>query len=587
MKFESRIVQGPSVEVSEFGHSLPLRECHQHLKTHPTIMKLSRICLFIVVLSGFSALRCEAAVYHSNGSVSNVQTLHDYYAHDGDTITLPSGRFTWTRRLTLTKGITLQGQTTTINAGTRAGTANDVTIILCDVPRVGNGIVLRTDLTAGKTARITGITFAPGALRTSLAWGISFAGTGNVPCRVRMDHCHINQIYAAKLVHTGGWVYGVADHNVIDIRGGSFPFYITHNKYGRATQNHGDGAWADYPWFGTDKFWFVETNTIKRVNATFPHALVDSDNGGRYVFRHNYIENAVPQGHGTEGGRLRGQRANEYYKNTFNVTLNWNGGGTRSGTELWHDNIFLGREPTGLGALANYRTTWVRNDPIWGISDGTSIWDRNDTTGNGTYVEGHAPFLFDSGRATAASTFFGTQATMTDSTKNWRPNQWTGYSLRATNPAVNLGGYIYSNTATQIKYSWTIPAGQREMTFAPGDPYKIHRVLTVMDGCGMGKGDQVIGITPINQFTGRPSWTHQATEPCYYWNNVYTPNGHVLDKRGSNITNFPPRENVEFFNLGGGIPPDTTPSQVRSRYVAARNGVDYTGTFIYPHPLVR
>jgi hypothetical protein len=126
------------------------------------------------------------------------------------------------------------------------------------------------------------------------------------------------------------------------------------------------------------------------------------------------------------------------------------------------------------------------------------------------------------------------------------------------------------------------------MIFNAGDTYEIHRVLTVMDGCGMGKGDQVSGAPqPINTTVSRPFWTHQATEPCYSWNNVYLPNGRVLGFRGSGIPLLPPRENIEYFNLGGGFPPNTTPLQVRSRYVAARNGVDCTGTFIYPHPLAR
>jgi hypothetical protein len=44
--------------------------------------------------------------------------------------------------------------------------------------------------------------------------------------------------------------------------------------------------------------------------------------------------------------------------------------------------------------------------------------------------------------------------------------------------------------------------------------------------------------------------------------------------------------NVDFFNLGAGFSADSTPSQVSSRYTAALNGVDYVGTFVYPHPLV-
>jgi hypothetical protein len=43
---------------------------------------------------------------------------------------------------------------------------------------------------------------------------------------------------------------------------------------------------------------------------------------------------------------------------------------------------------------------------------------------------------------------------------------------------------------------------------------------------------------------------------------------------------------IDYFNLGGGFPADTTPPQVAATYRAARNGVDYAGPFIYPHPLV-
>jgi len=56
--------------------------------------------------SGFSAL---GAVYNSDGTAASVQYLHDNLAHDGDTITLPAGMFTWTSGVHLTKGITLQG----------------------------------------------------------------------------------------------------------------------------------------------------------------------------------------------------------------------------------------------------------------------------------------------------------------------------------------------------------------------------------------------------------------------------------------------------------------------------------------------
>jgi hypothetical protein len=573
-----------------------------------TSTRVSAAAAFVMLIwSSFSAL---AKVYDSDGSEASVWALLKA-AHDGDTITLPAGTFSWTSPLLITKGITLQGATTISGAGTSAPVVNDNTIILDDIPRVANGTIIRVQITPAQTPRITGITFRYGAITTSGTACLTLNAVGATPGKMRVDHCHFDQLYEGWLMWVTGWNNGVADNNVMHVRGRSFPFQIRHDQYGGSSQTLGNGAWADYPWYGTDKFWFIETNTIIRIAATAPPAaLVDGDHGARWVIRHNYIENCLLQGHGTEGGPVRSQRANEVYNNVFNITLPHNAnGGARGGTLLRHDNVHLGYEPAAAGSLANYRLGWTRNDPVWGISDGTSVWDRNDTEGNGTYVEGHPPFLFDSGTATSPNVATANQSTFTDSTKNWTPDQWAGYSIRNTNPAVNLGTYIISNTSNTITYWWGSTSGGRQMTFSVGDTYEIHRVLTVMDGCGMGKGDQVGAgrqpppapasppptgkghrvkgsRQPINTTVGRPFWTHEATEPCYSWNNVYLPNGHVLGFRGSGLAVLPPRENIEYFNLGGGFAADTTPSQVRSRYVAALNGVDYTGTFVYPHPLV-
>ena len=537
----------------------------------------------LTTLLSFIVLSASATVYNSDGTVQNIQAIHNNQAVDGDTIMVPAGTFRWTARLIITKGITIQGATTIAGAGTANPIINDGTIILDDTPRVGNGGILKATCTPTKYFRLTGITFRYGSLTTSYAvGGVVLSSTGNSPVNMRVDHCHFDQLYG-DAIWTNGWLYGVADNNVMHMRGRSFPFNVDHYSWGGSSQIVGNGSWADYPWYGTDKFWFIETNTIIRVNATAAQSLVDCSFGGRWVARHNYLENVLPQGHGTEGGNYRGQRVNEFYDNICNITTSTGGGGQRGGTTLWHDNIFLGKEQFKLCALANFRVTWIRTDPVWGLSDGTSVWDRNDTEGNGTYVEGHPPFLFDSGRDTSS---VHSQGVMHDSTKNWVTNQWVGYSVRNLNPAVNLAGYIISNTSNTITYFWGATVGNREMIFNAGDPYQIHRVLTVMDGCGMGKGDQVTGNPPINAAVGRPFWTHEATEPCYSWNNVYLPTGSVLGLRGASVPLLPPRENIEYFNLGGGFPRDTTPSQVRSRYVAALNGVDYSGPFIYPHPLV-
>src|SRR6266576_6508282 len=58
-----------------------------------------------LIWSAFSAL---ATVYDSDGSAASVQGLQNA-ALNGDTITLPSGTFTWTTRVAISKAISLQG----------------------------------------------------------------------------------------------------------------------------------------------------------------------------------------------------------------------------------------------------------------------------------------------------------------------------------------------------------------------------------------------------------------------------------------------------------------------------------------------
>ena len=207
------------------------------------------------------------------------------------------------------------------------------------------------------------------------------------------------------------------------------------------------------------------------------------------------------------------------------------------------------------------------------------------TEGNGTYIEGHAPFLFASGTDTGSVMSHGV---IHDSRKNWAPNQWVGYSLRNMNPGAacyQKSSFVRSNTSNTITYAF-YPATDRGplVVFNAGDAYDIHRVLTALDQPGRGKGDQVAGSPdPINTVTGTPFWTHEILEPSMSWNNVHSPTGHVYGFGNANAPTCLP--NRDFFNLGAGFPANTTPSAVSSTYTAALNGINYVGPFIYPHPL--
>src|SRR3954471_5963898 len=99
--------------------------------------------------------------------------------------------------------------------------------------------------------------------------------------------------------------------------------------------------------------------------------------------RHNYFQNASQD-------------------NTFNWTISVPGAGQRSGGALWHDNTYLGIKQNGYHTrLDVFRQTPARPHPVWGISDGTSVWDQNDTEGNGTYVSSHPSYTFVSRNATS------------------------------------------------------------------------------------------------------------------------------------------------------------------------------------------
>jgi hypothetical protein len=502
-------------------------------------------------------------------------------AKDGDIVIVPEGTANWASDLIITKGITLQGQTTINGAGTSTATASDKTIIKNDATSKPN--MINVTITAAQSFRLTGFT-----IQANLSKGtqVGLGSSGSTPAtNMRVDHCHFVG-FTGRGVWTSGWVYGVADHNYMQPSGNGQCFFINTASYGGKLLGH--GAWADYPWFGTNKFFFIEDNTMVGNGIVTTSGAIDAENGGRYVVRHNDFTNCRPGWHGTEGAN-RGCRAVEIYDNSFHwkiipSVMN------RSGVALIHDNKWDGTAASSPNhsQIAVFRVTGATApDGTYGIADGTSSWDVNDTEGNGTYIAGHAPHVFDSGTA-KSGTQSSLNATLTDSSKNWSPNQWAGYSVKQMNtssPCYGKGSYIVSNTSNTITYAY-YSATDRGPTlkFAAGDAYQIHRVLVALDQVGRGKGDLLSGSdnTAINTATNRREWPRQALEPAMSWNNVYTPSNTAYGYGGSTPTEI---EGRDYHNLGKGFSADSTPSDVSNTYTATLNGVAYTGTYTYPHPL--
>ena len=156
----------------------------------------SALAFVILILSSFSAL---ATVYHSDGSAANVQYLHDNSAHNGDTITLPTGAFTWATGVTISKSITLQGVAgaTQINRAGYSGALVSITGLPSDLP-----------------VRVTGIRFnSPvgqnGDLHSSMVQG-PYGGTWGLT-QLRIDHCYFYG--GMRTLHFRYRVNGVVDHN--------------------------------------------------------------------------------------------------------------------------------------------------------------------------------------------------------------------------------------------------------------------------------------------------------------------------------------------------------------------------------------
>ncbi len=340
-------------------------------------------------------------------------------------------------------------------------------------------------------------------------------------------------------------------------------------NWGNNSLGIGDGSFADYPYFGTEKFAFIEDNCINNTSGNELNGDIDSDYGGRFVFRYNHCYDFLIGSHGSEG-RFRGMRCAEVYNNDFHQTTANYAGGWRSGSALMHDNTWDGLAPTGGMNLQNYRTFFLFPGNTLGSSSGDGPWDVNVTEADGvTHIDGHSPYLFSSGTVTSGST-----TTLTDTSKSWSTNQWAGYTAKRVSDNGIMS--IISNTSNTLTGYYRAEQGGG-VTWATGNSYQIHRVAISLDQPGRGKGDLIVGEPP----TGTPAWPNEALEPCFEWNNVYTPTSTAVAhyQYGTGMYNHLLLvSGRDYYN-------SSSESAAEAVYVAALNGVAYTGPYTYPHPL--
>ena len=104
-------------------------------------LQVSAAAFVILTLSGFPAPCVGATVHHSDGSLADVRAAINQ-SQDGDTVTLPAGTFSWTSGLDITKGITLQGETTITGAGTETVAGRKMNVLNL-VPKKQNNVFTR------------------------------------------------------------------------------------------------------------------------------------------------------------------------------------------------------------------------------------------------------------------------------------------------------------------------------------------------------------------------------------------------------------------------------------------------------------
>src|SRR3984893_12768650 len=342
-------------------------------------------------------------------------------AADGDTVVLPAGTASWAQTLNISKSITLRGAN--INA------TDDLTVILDGVVLTGNAAhIIRASISPTQSFRVSGITFRLGSRTTGAGEGgaitVTDSPTQTAPCTsLRIDHCHFDRLNQMGIRITG-WFYGVIDHCQWDTSttGNVFSMNISAPTWGGATNQLGNVSWADLSYFGTEKFMYVEDCVFYNNASAVTSGSIDSEQGGRYVFRHNTFKNTAPGQHGTESGGYRGGRAFEVYNNTLNFpTVKLSGNLRRSGTSLIYNNTYTA---ASYHPHINNLTVFRENGSSWlvGGASGANPWDINDTsdqTGNG--YGGGPGGLYTSGAHSGGN---GSAALVVSETP-WKGKDWT------------------------------------------------------------------------------------------------------------------------------------------------------------------
>jgi len=277
-----------------------------------TLKSLFRSFASLLILGVFGTDLHAATINATSASYAAVSAAVNSAAA-GDTVVVPAGSATWGSTLSITRGITLIGGGIDVTVIT-SSIANNFAALISYAP---------ANPSLNTPFRVSGFTLN-GASK-SMAIDLKNPTTTNVN-KIRIDHNKFTNAvqYAIRF---DGELYGVVDHNQF------IDNYLCTQILGRNWY-----SWENFPLSaGTANYPYIEDNTYTYTGAQTNLAfVVESGQGGRYVFRRNTIDVQSS----ALGGALE---IFDAHGNQDPVTAAYSPNGSRGtlGIEIYDNNITL------------------------------------------------------------------------------------------------------------------------------------------------------------------------------------------------------------------------------------------------------
>jgi hypothetical protein len=431
------------------------------------------------MIIGFSLLLQIAAIAEVIPASSlNRQDVVDAIAlaQPYDIVQLPAGESTWSTPVSITKNIHIRGMGT-----------NETRLIKISTSTSANLFSF-----GSSEVRISHIHFRYDGGDT----GNGIIGWGNSQ-RFRIDNNLFQNEGDKSVVGCRGYAVSQGPHS----RG-----VIHHNQFIRckvhALGELGSTTYSQWSWFnitpelGGPSGIYIENNNFWTSLTT--NNCIDSNDGGEYVFRFNYVDGPYVEAHGSQLQNnipRRGVRRWEIYGNAI------------TGDKAFYQIFIRG----GYGVC--FSNQMYR---ISGGASNVSIDSRRaaDAHVDGTWLhyDGREPYDPIQGEGTHQG---GSGTTLSDPSKNWQNlvnTKGVGYAvwnMRTMNRAL-IATYT-PTTITGYSQGKSLESGSgSSVSWVNGDPYIITYGYKDRDGIGAYK-DTALG--------NNTAFTKQIVQPSYFWDN--------------------------------------------------------------------